>query len=916
MSPELAPGSEVSHPRFGSGVIVRLDGSYADIFFGGAGKQTVALSDLTSGMSWDEQIVASLQPASARSLGRLRLALEAQDLPFQAGAAALTAAKVDLLPHPLVLTHRVATTAPRRFLIADDVGLGKTIETALILRELASRRELQRALMVVPAGLVENWRRELNDVFNLDFEVFGSDGDVTDRKSNAFATHDRLIASIDTLKRPERMKRLAEAPAWDLVVFDEAHHLTATRLGNRVQKTQNYRLAELLRTQARDLLLLSATPHQGDHYRFLALIRLLQTDLFADSADMLDNRHRLNSVVIRRTKADACRDDGTPLFARRQIHTELFRLRDQEQAFYQALNSYIEDGYDLAAARGGQGRAIGFVMTVFQKIASSSFAAVRRTLERRLLMLTLREAVDRDHAMDVPARDALLRAARDLLLRMHGLPATPLGFAAADEHLAKARYQLLKKLRLQAEGGQDNSEVAAETEEETATLLAEHALPEERQRIQVLLAMLPELVEAKTVKLLEALGQIWGENPREKVIIFTTYLGSVDTLKDAIERRYPGQGVDVLKGGDQGAKTAAERRFRRPDGPRVLISTAAGREGINLQFARVLFNHDLPWNPMDLEQRIGRIHRYGQNDTVQVYNLVATDTIEGKVYLLLEHKIKAIAAALGKTDQHGEVTEDLRTNILGQLGEHLSFNHLYQQALADPTLRRTDQELEAALHNASQAREVVSELFQDLDTFRLEDFGTVDAEATRDRLRAFVIEALHDAGTTVTPLSPTRFRVQMPGETDVELTSDRDEGLADERLFLVGLEQPLVQELLRTAVALPADKRALLVRDGQAGKHHGVWELRLQHADGRAESLLLNGTIPAAGGVRFTPYAPSSLEHYAPPGRLSTQPPTASNGTPLAATPEALRSYLVQTGKLLPGSSYQAKLLGWLDAIG
>src|SRR6185369_10312095 len=132
----------------------------------------------------------------------------------------------------VVLTHRVATALPRRFLIADEVGLGKTIEAALVLRELASRGELNRALMVVPAGLVNNWHREMNEVFRLE-------GDVTDRKSNAFAKHDRLIASIDTLKRPARIKRLLEAPPWDLVVFDEAHHLTAHLNGSKVRKTEN-----------------------------------------------------------------------------------------------------------------------------------------------------------------------------------------------------------------------------------------------------------------------------------------------------------------------------------------------------------------------------------------------------------------------------------------------------------------------------------------------------------------------------------------------------------------------------------------------------------------------------------------------------------------------------------------------------
>jgi superfamily II DNA/RNA helicase len=189
-----------------------------------------------------------------------------------------------------------------------------------------------------------------------------------------------------------------------------------------------------------------------------------------------------------------------------------------------------------------------------------------------------------------------------------------------------------------------------------------------------------------------------------------------------IEKAYPGQGVVVLRGGDHGAKLAAERKFKRADGPRVLVCTAAGREGINLQFARILFNFDLPWNPMDMEQRIGRIHRYGQKHTAQVYNLVLSDTIEGKIFLLLDEKLKEIAKTLGKVDEHGNVAEDLRSQVLGQLSERLTYDKLYREALGDPELRRTKEELEAALSNASEARKVVFELFQDLDGFSLDDY--------------------------------------------------------------------------------------------------------------------------------------------------------------------------------------------------
>ena len=271
-----------------------------------------------------------------------------------------------------MLTHRIATAAPRRFLIADEVGLGKTIETALLLRELASRGELTRALMIVPAGLVNNWYRELNEVFHLDFEVFGSEGDVTDRKSNAFAKHDRLIASIDTLKRPNRVRRLLDAPKWDLIVFDEAHHLTAVKSGGRVRKTENYNLAEAMRSHARDIILLSATPHQGDHFPFWMLIQLLNPTLFNSPEEMVDQRHRLNSVIFRRTKADACKPDGSPLFARRLVHTESFIMSPGERIFYERLREYLQDGFDLAKRQGGKEQALGFLMAIFQKIAASA----------------------------------------------------------------------------------------------------------------------------------------------------------------------------------------------------------------------------------------------------------------------------------------------------------------------------------------------------------------------------------------------------------------------------------------------------------------------------------------------------------------------------------------------------------------
>lgn len=817
----FSPGERITHPDFGAGVV--LDSAregYLRAFFS-SGERRVPLESVRREVSRTERILRAVEgtPERARAVW---LSYEAHALPVMESASALTSARIDLLPHQVVLTHRIATASPRRFLIADEVGLGKTIETALILRELASRGELDRALMVVPAGLVNNWHRELNEVFNLDFEVFGSEGDITDRKTNAFAKHDRLIASIDTLKRPARIKRLLEAPRWDLVVFDEAHHLTAYRTGGKVRKTENYKLGEALRGHTRDLLLLSATPHQGNHFQFWMLVQLLNPTLFGSPEEMLENRHRLNTVMFRRTKADACRPDGDPLFARRWVHTESFLMREEERRFYEKLREYLEDGFDLAKRQGNQGRALGFLMAIFQKIAASSFAAVRRTLKRRMLMLTLHEALIHDRDLDIEGRERLYEEARELIHVEWGLGRDPIGRTEVDRVMADLKYRLAKKLDEEAlEMASDpyGSEFASSHMEDAASAAVDIHLPEERLRIADLLSLFPEQRETKVQKLLDGLGTLWRQNPNEKIVIFATYLGTVDLLAREIEQVYPGQGVVVLRGGDHGAKVAAERRFRQKDGPRVLVCTAAGREGINLQFARVLFNFDLPWNPMDMEQRIGRIHRYGQAHTAQVYNLVLSDTIEGRIFLLLDDKLTEIARTLGKVDDQGNIAEDLRSQILGQLSERLNYDRLYQQALSDPELKRTAVELEAALSNAREAREVVFDLFQDLDGFSLDDYKPFsDVSSGMDRLVQFLRAALADRNWRLIKVEDLTYDlIAADGARRKRFTLDRDTATSNDAVDLMGLDHPLVQEELGRWRGLPPEQLGVSLAGAEVG---------------------------------------------------------------------------------------------------
>ncbi|HBO1597097.1 DEAD/DEAH box helicase [Pseudomonas aeruginosa] len=916
---QFQPGERISHHEFGQGVVLDLahDG-YVRAFFG-VGERRVPVGAVHRQVSRTERMLRTVD-GSAERARKAWLSYEAHALPVMESASALTSAKIDLLPHQVVLTHRIATASPRRYLIADEVGLGKTIEAALILRELASRGELNRALMVVPAGLVNNWHRELNEVFNLDFEVFGSEGDITDRKTNAFAKHDRLIASIDTLKRPARIKRLLDAPRWDLVVFDEAHHLTAHRIGGKVRKTENYKLAEALKDHSRDLMLLSATPHQGNHFQFWMLAQLLNPTLFGSPEEMLENRHRLNTVMFRRTKADACQPDGSPLFARRWVHTESFLMNQAERLFYEKLREYLEDGFDLARRQGNKGRALGFLMAIFQKIAASSFAAVRRTLKRRLLMLILHEALLRDKELDIEGRERLTEEARALIHEEFGLPHDSIGRSEVDRVLADLKYRLVKKLDEEAlEMASDpyGSEYSATHAEEAASAVVELHLPEERLRIGDLLKVFPLQRETKAQKLLDGLGYLWRQNAREKIVIFATYLGTVDLIAREIEQAYPGQGVVVLRGGDHGAKLAAERKFRLKDGPRVLVCTAAGREGLNLQFARILFNFDLPWNPMDVEQRIGRIHRYGQNHTAQVYNLVLSDTIEGRIFLMLDEKLTEIAKTVGKVDDQGKVAEDLRSQILGQLSERLNYDRLYQEALSDPELKRTQVELEAALSNSREARQVVFDLFQDLEGFSLDDYKPFsDVSSSLDRLVRFLSAAVVDRQQRLVKIDDETYDlVTVDGGRRARFTLNRDTATSSDNVELMGLDHPLIQEELGRWRSVPPEDIGIAVSGGvDAPILLSLWLVEVSAGNGERR-VVVQPIAVNQDGTR-APAVERHVEQYLlAPVTSSTFAPEQRQELFAKVIEPTLQRELKHKGAANGDGSYSAELIGYVEIV-
>jgi hypothetical protein len=486
--------------------------------------------------------------------------------------------------------------------------------------------------------------------------------------------------------------------------------------------------------------------------------------------------------------------------------------------------------------------------------------------------------------------------------------------------LADLKYRLVKKLDEEAlEMASDpyGSEYSASHAEEAASAVVELHLPEERLRIGDLIKLFPQQRETKAQKLLDGLGTLWRQNPNEKIVIFATYLGTVDLIAREIDGTFPGQGVVVLRGGDHGAKVAAERRFRQKDGPRVLVCTAAGREGINLQFARILFNFDLPWNPMDVEQRIGRIHRYGQNHTAQVYNLVLSDTIEGRIFLLLNEKLTEIARTVGKVDDQGNVAEDLRAQILGQLSERLNYDRLYQEALSDPELKRTQVELEAALSNSREARQVVFDLFQDLEGFSLDDYKPFsDVSSSLDRLVSFLAAAIVDRQQKLIKVDDETYDVvSVDGARGTRFTLNRDAATGQDDLALLGLDHPLLQaEMSRWRSLLPEDVGIAVSGDVDEPVLLSLWLVE-SSAPGGERRVIVQPIAINQDGVRI-PSVERQVERYWRAPATSPLLTTERRLQLFARVVEPmLQRELRHKGAANGDGSYSAELIGYIEIL-
>lgn len=572
---------------------------------------------------------------------RLRLGLQAYAL----GIAyefdpyfGLSISRVDPLPHQLeAIYDHLLKLARVRFLLADDAGAGKTIMAGLLIRELKLRGLAERILIVAPANLTFQWQRELKEKFDEKFIVLKG-SDIRDQFGvNQWQEHKHVLTSLDLAKRDTILPGLKQVH-WDLVIVDEAHRMSAT---NSEHKSLRYRLGELLRDKSDHLLLLTATPHKGDPENFSLFLQLLDADAYADVRSIREAMDRRYApFYLRRTKEAMVyfperQADGTwiarKIFTKRVPHTVDFKIDGEEYRLYRDVTAYVKAQSHRAAAREDDptARAVGFLMALYQRRLASSTYALRRSLENRARRL----------------EEGLKRAQQLAKQAPPELP-DPEELEEMEDTQRERLEEILEAITLASDPQQVRDEVAE------LRGFAEQAKRVEEAAVEAKLSRLKNLLQE----------QGFFDRPDQRLLLFTEFKDTLEYLVACLKRW--GFRVGFIHGGmkpgsrdEAGSRLYAEQQFK--DGAiQILVATEAAGEGINLQCCHILFNYDIPWNPNRLEQRMGRIHRYGQVHDCLIFNFVATNTIEGRVLRKLLDKLQEIRDALD---------DDAVFNVVGEV---------------------------------------------------------------------------------------------------------------------------------------------------------------------------------------------------------------------------------------------------------
>ena len=666
---------------------------------------------------------------------------------------------VDIKPYQVSVVHKVVSNYPHRFLLCDEVGLGKTIEAGMVLKELRARGGAQRVLAIVPPNLVGQWHFEMKTKFNESFSVLNTDtvrflqnqGQV----DNPFTFSDSILCSSSWVGNPT-WAELCSRVNWDLVILDEAHHARSHRSGNRVNTTRLYRLvsklAETERFAQRSMLFLTATPMQLDTHELYSLVELLDPALFPSedhferhrravpglsrlverlsrhgfplpdedpsetiqqvaewlgldvsvagqrlssgteererlTAELAD-RHLLSEVLIRNRKAEV--GGFMPRIASRWK----VELTPQESIALEAVEDYVQYGFQLA--EGTNDAPTGFVMVTFQKLMASSIAAIRKSLGRRLERILSKNPPASVTGYELEERLLNDEEASDIV-----------GGVGSARDLVDAELSLLERAIESLDLVQSDS---------------------------------------KADVLEKQLSMLFNESPNEKVLIFTQFRETQQHLNDALTER--GWGVNLFHGQMKPVeKDRSVEQFRNEVGPRILICTEAGGEGRNFQFCHILVNYDLPWNPMKVEQRIGRVDRIGQDQAVSIFNMWVQDTVEERVLDVLEKRIRVFEETVGGLDPILGDTENDIVKIMRIAGERRV-----------EALEEFGKQLEEQVRHARDAEAKLGDFIMDTKSYRRELAERIAGQPSPIKnydLDTFIGKLLSDARTYIRRTGPT-----------------------------------------------------------------------------------------------------------------------------------------------------------------
>ena len=667
---------------------------------------------------------------------------------------AITSSTIIPLPHQISAVYEeMLPRQPMRFLLADDPGAGKTIMAGLLIKELMIRGDLERCLIISPGSLTEQWQDELYEKFGLEFELLTRDMMAASRTANPFEQKNLLIARLDQLSRNEDIQeRLKAAPEWDLVVCDEAHRMSGHVFGDEIKYTQRYVLGQRVGEHTRNLLLMTATPHNGNEEDFQIFLALLDGDRFVGR--FRENEHRADpSDLMRRlVKEDLLRFDGTKLFPERRSYTPQYDLSPQEAHLYAEVTEYVRlemnrAERNLADKDAARKVNVGFALMTLQRRLASSPEAIFRSIQRRRERLEARLREER-----------LVLRGKDEGAELHVEPTPKMDEEDWDELYDEApqeeREQVEEKVVDHATAARTVAELAAEIDRlkdlEGLAKQVHQAAPE---------------CDAKWLELRRILDDplmVDEHGARRKLVVFTEFKDTLLYLANRIRKTLGRpEAVEEIHGGvTREKRKGVVERFMNDPTCLVLVANDAAGEGVNLQRAHLMVNYDLPWNPNRLEQRFGRIHRIGQKEVCHLWNLVAKDTREGEVYHRLLEKLEAERKALG-----GKVFD-----VLGRLFDQRPLRELLMDAIrygSDPArkeelLRQTENAVEREHILAVLERQALARNEMDLSKVLAirEDMERAYAKRLQPHfVQSFFQEAFKRLGGTMHRREEGRFEI-------------------------------------------------------------------------------------------------------------------------------------------------------------